>query len=183
MMEGLGAGLYAMTLVSAIGGLLLLLFGDKKRLCASLRTVISLILLVMLISPLLSAFDEARAWFSALSFVGDGVADAQNAALSSLYEEKSIAYATAASEEALRLLLSAQTGVAVDDMLVTLQTDASDAENVRVTAVEIELLKKKDHIARDKTKSYTEQTLGCPCTVITAGTLDAYFAKGGELIP
>ena len=179
-MSEFGAGLYAMTLTSALGGIVLLLLGEKKKLCASLRTVISLLLLLMLLSPIITAFERADRWLDGLSLMG--TTGETGVELSALYDEKSVAYATAASEQALRRLLSAKTGIGIDDMLVTLQTDARDVENVEVTLVKVELLKEKDGIVKDKIRLYVEENFGCPCEIAVKGTLDAYFARDGDVL-
>lgn len=180
-MQDVGKWLYAMTVVSAIGGMAILFFGEKTRLCASLRTVVSLIVLSMLVSPMLTTLQAASDWFSDLSLIRNDTAEHENTSLSSLYEEKSIAYATAASENALRHLLCAKTGILESDMLVTLQTDARDTERVEVTSVKVELLQKKDRITKDKIRAYAEEILGCPCEVTVGGSFDAFFEKGGGL--
>ena len=156
--------LWSVTAVSVVGGIMLHLLSEKSKIAPYIQFLLSLILLVMLLSPLaqlLAAFD-----LTDLSAYAAPTVTAQ--ADNDYWGDAVTAQAVARAEASLAALISAETGIAVSDMTAALTTErvrGEDGDEITVTGVEVTLHRRAHRIAAEKIRALVERVMYCPCTV------------------
>lgn len=162
-------GILAVSLVSGT----VLGFGPKNsRMLPYIQFLLSLVLLIMLLSPMISVMNAIRNRDLAAPFFSDVTIDSSG----QFYRDAVTADAIRRTTAALSSLISAETGIAAEDMEIALTT-ASVGEGhtaeIAVVDAEVTLFRRSHRIAAEKIRSLVERTLLCPCTVVFWGGEDA----------
>ncbi len=156
--------LYGAVVLSVCGGLLLQIFPKTSRMMPYVRFLLSLVILVMLLSPLISLLSQLRVSdMTALLPVLAAVSDDDGYWASSVTEA-----ATEKIADALLLRICAEFGMDEGDADVTLTTACTKGEGettVTVIGVRVTLYRRAHRIAADKIAATVEQIMLCPCTV------------------
>ena len=161
MIQVLKEAVFGIIVISLSSGILLGFQGKKSKITPYVRYLLSLILLLMLLSPLISLLTS----FHNLTHAeGYGIGDTESGEIS-VYEKTTITYAEMQTKKALCTLISAKTGIPVSDITVELTLNADDPSAVAIEAAQITLASVNYRIMRDKVLAVTEETLLCPCTV------------------
>ena len=155
--------LFGYTAISVLCGAVIAIFPKNSRTVPYVRFLSSLILLLMLLSPLQTVLStlhltDPGTWFT-------GAADGE----STYWEEAVVSSTTARAEASLAALLSAEVGIPAEDIGVTLTTQTTcgaEEVTVSVTAVTVVLYRRAYMIAADKLAAAAERTMLCPCTVV-----------------
>ncbi len=157
--------LYGVLVLSVCGGILLQMFPKTSRMMPYIRFLLSLVLLLMLLSPLISLLSQLQ--------LADMTAFLSENTELSHYEDFWASSVTDAAETRIRAslntLICARFGMDAADVETALTTRiAHDTEEttVTVTAVTVTLHRRAHMIAADKIASLVEQTMLCPCAVI-----------------
>ena len=155
--------LWSVFTVSAVGGIFLRLMPKNSRITPYIQFLLSLILLLMLLSPLA----EVLAGLD-LHDPGDIFAPYRNTEGESFYDEAVISGAVMRVSSSLAAMLSAETGIPAEDMEISLTTEkAQDKTEIAITSVTVTLFCRAHKIAADKIRAAAERIMLCPCTVIS----------------
>ena len=156
MLAKLGEGLYALTVTSAAGGTALMLLGKKGRFTGILRYFLSLVLVLMLVSPLTGVIRSAGAVLRAVE--GDVLPEPM------LYDVTA-EYAGTLAEVELCRLLSRETGVPEDSMKISLTLDDGGEDGVVITSGTVVITDRRYRIGAGEVQRRMEELLSCPCDI------------------
>ena len=156
MPAALGEGLYALTAVSAAGGMTLTLLGKKGRFTGVLRYFLSLVLILMLLLPLFRVVRSAENMFH--------TADTGTLPEPILYAATA-EYAGSIAERELCRLLSRETGIPEDGMEVTLTLSDGGNDGTVITESAVTFTDRRYRIGAGEVRVRMEELLSCPCTV------------------
>ena len=158
-MQSVGEGIYGIIVLSLASDMMLQVFPSNRKILSYLRFLLSLVLLLVLLSPLYSVLSQADVLFG--QSVG-GIADPA-AAGESIYAQAVKEAALAEAENSLAYLISAKTGIGREDMEISITTQTED-DTVTVISTAV-TVPRRYRIAGDKISALVEETLLCPCTV------------------
>ena len=161
-----GELLWSVMAVSAAGGVLLQTMPEKSRIAPYIRFLLSLVLLLMLLSPLAGLFADLNISDPTTLLAQTGYEGTGGKVYGDIVTEEAVSRASAS----LAALISAETGIAVSDMavaLTTVRTEGDDGIEITVTGVEVTLFGRAHAIAAEKISALVRRTLYCPCTVGT----------------
>ena len=168
MINQIKEAVYGLLVLSLSSGILISFQGKKSKTAPYVRYLLSLILLLMLLSPLVSVLN---AWNSLRNAGFSGSehesadADTQEDGLT-FYEQTAAAYAEQQAEEEMRLYLAMKTGIPHEDIALDFTLDSQNPEAIVITAANVKLSSARYRILTEKIKAYVEDTLLCPCTVV-----------------
>lgn len=155
--------LYAIVTTSAVGGVCLHLMPKHSKMTPYIQLLLSLVLLLMLLSPLMTLIQTSDWLFS-----GDVFDSYHGEVNGDFYDDAITSGVIARASSSLAALLSAETGIAVQDMkidLTTSSTNDDDGIEITVTAVTVTLYRREHYIAAEKIRAAAERALLCPCRV------------------
>ena len=157
--------LWGVLAVSFAGGIMLQLWPKNGKMLPYIRFLLSLVLLLMLLSPLLSVFREWKLHDPTAVFRDTVTEDGAETFFSDAVIQGTLRRAS----DALSALICAGTGIASTDMEVQLTTETKLCDDggteVCVTAVTVLLGRAEHRIAAAKIEGLVEETMLCPCTV------------------
>ena len=159
-MQSVGEGIYGIIVLSLASDMMLQVFPSNRKILPYLRFLLSLVLLLVLLSPLYSVLSQADVLFG--QSVG-GIADPAAAEGGSVYAQAVTEAALAEAENSLAYLISAKTGIGREDMEISFTTQTED-DTVTVISTAV-TVPRRYRIAGDKISALVEETLLCPCTV------------------
>lgn len=155
--------LYAIVTTSAVGGICLHLMPKHSKMTPYIQFLLSLVLLLMLLSPLMAVF-ETSDWLHP----GDMLDAYHGEVGGDFYDDAVTSGVIARASSSLAALISAETGIAVQDMKIHLTTESmcdDDGIEITVTAVTVTLYRREHYIAAEKIRAAAERALLCPCRV------------------
>ena len=130
MPQSLGMGLYGITCVSAAGGIFLALSGKKGKFTSLFRFFLSLVLILLLLSPLHGLVASAKTLID--GYEAPPLPEERAG-------EMTLAYAKETAERDLAVILSRKTGIPVTDITVLTELDTEDMSSVTVESVTVTL--------------------------------------------
>lgn len=169
MFAWLGKLIYGAAVLALGGGLVCLLLGERRPTVPILRYLFSLVLVLMLLTPLAGVMDRLRVLWPEIS-AGALLPDTGEAA--ALVGRSTAALAEKTAADALLRILIRKTGIPPAALRIRITIRGETQETMEASSAEITILRADCRILRDKIRQYTEDTLECPCTVL--------FAGGGE---
>ncbi len=157
--------LWSVFAVSAVGGLFLRLMPKNSKMAPYIQFLLSLILLLMLLSPLAEVLAGLN-----LHDRGDLLTPYRDVDGGTFYDDAVISGAVMRVSSSLASILSAETGIPADDMEISLTTEkvqGGTAYEVAVTSVTVVLIRRAHKVAADKIRTAVERIMLCPCTVVS----------------
>lgn len=162
-MQSVGEGIYGIIVLSLASDMMLQIFPSNRKILPYLRFLLSLVLLLVLLTPLYGVLSQADVLLEQ-SFGGRTDSAAVGAA--SVYAQAVRDTALAEAETALAYLISAKTGIGREEMAISFATQTED-DTVTIIGVSV-TVPRRYRIAGDKISALVEETLLCPCTVCFA---------------
>lgn len=160
-----GEMLFGVTALSVLSGMLLRLFPRSGRLMPYIRFLSSLILLVMLLSPLITLLSSLHNSDPTVVLIGEDTLEDYEG----FWEQHVTDAACTRMESALAALICAEYGMEMQDLrveLTTAVTHTEDETTATVTAVTVMLYRQEHRIAGGKIAALVEETMLCPCNVV-----------------
>ncbi|MBQ8577911.1 MAG: hypothetical protein IJ449_08155 [Clostridia bacterium] len=162
MIQTLKEAVYALIVLSLCTAILSGFGGTRAKLAPYVKYLLSLILLLMLLSPLLDVISAVGALTEKM---GGGITEKNAVQGMTIYEENTVAYAAAQTEDSVCTLIAAKTGIPRTSLSLALTLDTADVEAVVITSAALTVTGTEYRIIADKAVAITEETLLCPCTV------------------
>ena len=156
MSAGIGESLYTVAAAAASGGMILTLLGRKGKVTEVMRYLLSLVLILMFVTPLYRTALSAGALLLHTEDIGLPASRA---------EEMTVSAAGALAERELSLMLARETGVPINAITVSLSLDSGNADEVIITESTLNVSDKRYRIAAGEMRQRLEELLSCPCRV------------------
>ncbi len=166
MFASIGHALLAMTIVTAAGTLLTVVFGHNSKLVPYLRYLFALVLVLLMMEPIRVILSAVQMFSSQISAPdANAQISARADALASLYESRTVTCAKEAAEQAIVLLITQKTGIPQQDITLQLDIDDTDTTNIIITHVTVILTDTKYRVMQDKITAMLRDMLECGYTI------------------
>jgi len=162
--EELKEAVFGILAVSLSSGVLLLFSDRESKMLSYIRYFLSLMLVLMLFSPLHSLLSNGLLGNRETAF--SELPRTQDTTSPSSFDRVTIADMQRRTEQSVRALISAKTGIPTDALAVSLSLDDSDVSAIRITGVEVVVIGDAYRMISDKVCRIAEETLLCPCTLV-----------------
>ncbi len=161
-MDELKEAVYGVLAVSLSSGALMLVRDRDGKMLAYVRYFLSLILILLLFSPLYSLLSEGLP-----RFAGGGTenVDGRWTEAQASFERVSVADVQYRTERSTAVLISAKTGIPTEAIEVSLSLDTTDMTAICITGVSVVVKGAEYRVISDKVCRITEEMLLCPCTL------------------
>ena len=157
--------LWSVFAVSAVGGMFLQQMPKNSKTAPYIQFLLSLILLLMLLSPLAQVLAGLR-----LDDPGEILASYRDTDGGTFYDDAVTDGVIVRVSSSLAALISAETGIPAEDMDIGLTTETVQGDTgseIAVTAVTVTLYSRAHKIAAEKICAVVKRVMLCPCSVVT----------------